>query len=125
MGDGVVDSACRTGKPRHLDRPAALALNRLGQICMSGTAEPCCPEEKPRSGGTPGFPKRTIRGLGGCVIVLLRRTPTRDRQFRLHVPNQRHFSARIRIGVPPDMAAPVSTGSTPGLTRIAKQTDGY
>ena len=43
------------------------------------------PERETPVGGTPGFPKRTIRGLGGCVIVLLRRTPTRARQFRLHV----------------------------------------
>ena len=29
-------------------------LNRLGQICMSGTAEPCCPEEETPVGGNAG-----------------------------------------------------------------------
>jgi hypothetical protein len=54
------------------------------------------------------------------VIVLLNRTATRDRQFRLHVANQNDVSPRVRIGVPVDDLAPISTGSIHGSTRIAE-----
>jgi hypothetical protein len=41
--------------------------------------------------------------LGGYLIVLLNRTATRDRQFRLYVPKQNDVSPRsIRIGNSPD-----------------------
>jgi hypothetical protein len=53
----------------------------------------------PRSGGAPGFPKRTIQ-VWGKGIVLLNRTTRQYRQFRLHDPlagNRLRASARPEI----------------------------
>ena len=40
-------------------------LNRLGQICMSGTAEPCCPEEETPVGGNAGVSEADDHRFGG------------------------------------------------------------
>ena len=81
--------------------------------------------KKPRSGGTPGFPKRTTIVLGGYVIVLLNRTARHGHQFRLHVPNQNDVSPRVSGSASRQTAwAPGSTGLRHGSTRIAEQTDG-
>ena len=61
------------------------------------------PRRKPRSGGTPGFPKRTIKAIGGICGRPVDGTVGYHREFRLY--DRRGgtaFPARIRIGISPD-----------------------
>src|SRR6266404_1831281 len=77
------------------------------------------PKRKPRSGGTPGFPKRTIKEIGGICGRPVDGTVGHDREFRLH--DRRGgtaFPARICIGISPDGLSHGAAGSKHGSTRI-------
>jgi hypothetical protein len=51
---------------------------------MSGNYRVGAANEKPRSGGAPGFPNRTIQGFGGDGTVLLSRTAPQGQQFQVY-----------------------------------------
>ena len=76
-------------------------------------------KRKRRSGGTPGFPKRTIKAIGGICGRPVDGTVGYHREFRLH--DRRGgtaFSACIRIGIPPDGVSSRLDRIKAGSTRI-------
>ena len=91
--------------PGSTARPApGLQTSRGSQMVSSivpAGQEPRPPKRKPRSGGAPGFPKRTINGIGGMCDRPVHETARHYRGFRLHDRRgETAFSARIRIGNP-------------------------
>ena len=113
--------------PGSTARPApGLQHSQMLTSIVPARQEPRPPERKPRSGGAPGFPKRTINGIGGMCDRPVHGTARHYRGFRLHDRRGRTaFSARIRIGNPrwPRFWAQPDQGMAPRELRSKRMGD--